>query len=56
MNAAVEAMGGDHSPEIVVQGAVGAVSEFGKALIPGPPHGHISFHYCEDKAGSPFLL
>jgi fatty acid/phospholipid biosynthesis enzyme len=32
MNLAVDAMGGDHAPEMVVQGAVDAVSEFGKAL------------------------
>ncbi|MBU0990021.1 MAG: phosphate--acyl-ACP acyltransferase, partial [Proteobacteria bacterium] len=29
MNVAVDAMGGDHAPEVVVQGAVEAASEFG---------------------------
>ena len=61
MNVAVDAMGGDHAPEMVVQGAVEAVSEFGiditlvghekkiaKALDARPAHGHISFHHCED--------
>jgi len=61
MNVAVDAMGGDHAPEMVVQGAMEAVSEFGiditlvghekkvaKALDTRPTHGHISFHHCED--------
>lgn len=61
MNVAVDAMGGDHAPEMVVQGAVEAVSEFGiditlvghekiitRALNTRPAHGHISFHHCED--------
>ena len=61
MNVAVDAMGGDHAPEMVVQGAVDAVSEFGiditlvghekkvaEALDTRPAHGHISFHHCED--------
>ena len=61
MNVAVDAMGGDHAPEMVVQGAMEAVSEFGiditlvghekkvaKALDTCPAHGHISFHHCED--------
>ena len=61
MNVAVDAMGGDHAPEMVVQGAVEAVSELGiditlvghekkiaKALDTRPAHGHISFHHCED--------
>jgi len=61
MNVAVDAMGGDHAPEMVVQGAVEAVSELGidiilvghekkiaKALNTRPAHGHISFHHCED--------
>jgi len=57
----VDAMGGDHAPEMVVQGAVEAVSELGiditlvghekivaKALNTRPAHGHISFRHCED--------
>ncbi|MBW1868180.1 MAG: hypothetical protein JRI73_02550 [Deltaproteobacteria bacterium] len=61
MNLAVDAMGGDQAPEMVVQGAVDAVSEFGiditlvghqkkiaQALDTRPAHGHISFHHCED--------
>lgn len=61
MNVAVDAMGGDHASEMVVQGAVEAVSEFGiditlvghekvltGALDTRPAHGHISFHHCED--------
>jgi len=61
MNVAVDAMGGDHAPEMVVQGAVEAVSELGinitlvgdekivtRALNSRPAHGHISFHHCED--------
>jgi len=61
MNVAVDAMGGDHAPEMVVQGAVEAVSELGiditlvghekiltRALNTRPAHGHISFHHCED--------
>ena len=61
MNVAVDAMGGDHAPEMVVQGAVEAVSELGiditlvgdEKIITGalnsrPAHGHISFHHCED--------
>jgi len=61
MNVAVDAMGGDHAPEMVVQGAVEAVSELGiditlvgnertvtRVLKTRPTHGHISFHHCED--------
>jgi len=61
MNVAVDAMGGDHAPEVVVQGAVDAVSELGIGIIlvgnerrvatalNGHPVGnHISFHHCED--------
>ena len=61
MNVAVDAMGGDNAPEVVVEGAVGAVSELG---IPVTLVGHreilgkildaykasdlISVHHCED--------
>jgi len=61
MNVAVDAMGGDHAPELVVQGSVEAVSELGiniilvghekrvsKALRAYPPQDHISFQHCED--------
>ncbi len=61
MNVAVDAMGGDHAPEMVVQGALEAVSELGiditlvgnertvtRVLKTRPAHGHISFHHCED--------
>jgi len=61
MNVAVDAMGGDHAPELVVQGAVDAVSELGiniilvgherrmaKALSGYPLQDRISFHHCED--------
>lgn len=61
MNVAVDAMGGDHAPEMVVQGALEAVSELGiditlvgnertvtRVLKTRPTHGHISFHHCED--------
>ncbi|RLB15758.1 MAG: phosphate--acyl-ACP acyltransferase, partial [Deltaproteobacteria bacterium] len=33
MYVAVDAMGGDHAPEVVVQGAVEAVTEFGVSVI-----------------------
>jgi phosphate acyltransferase len=64
MNVAVDAMGGDHAPELVVQGAVDAVSELGiniilvghkkrmmEALNGHPADKHISFHHCEDVVG-----
>jgi len=64
MNVAVDAMGGDNAPGMVVQGAVEAVSEFGidvtlvgheetvtNALNTPLTHDHISFHHCEDVVG-----
>jgi glycerol-3-phosphate acyltransferase PlsX len=70
MNVAVDAMGGDYAPELVVQGAVDAVAELGvhiilvgnekrvaAALNGRPTGGRISFHHCEDVVGmeeSPF--
>lgn len=61
MNIAVDAMGGDHAPELVVQGAVDAVSELGihiilvgdKRRIIQAFNGHpmdrrISLHHCEE--------
>jgi phosphate acyltransferase len=61
MNVAVDAMGGDHAPELVVQGALDAVAELGihiilvghekrvaEALNGHPVDSHISFHHCED--------
>jgi glycerol-3-phosphate acyltransferase PlsX len=61
MNVAVDAMGGDHAPELVVQGAVDAVAELGiniilvghekrvaEALNGHPTDSHISFHHCEE--------
>ena len=64
MNVAVDAMGGDHAPEMVVQGAVEAVSELGiditlvghekklaKALNTRPANGHILFRHCEEVVG-----
>jgi len=61
MNVAVDAMGGDHAPELVVQGALDAVAELGinvilvghekrvtEALNGHPVGSHISFHHCED--------
>lgn len=61
MNVAVDAMGGDHAPELVVQGALDAVAELGihiilvghekrvaEALNGRPVDSHISFHHCED--------
>ena len=32
MNVAVDAMGGDHAPDVVVQGALQAVSEWGMTI------------------------
>jgi glycerol-3-phosphate acyltransferase PlsX len=61
MNVAVDAMGGDYAPELVVQGAVDAVAELGiniilvghekrvaEALNGHPTGGRISFHHCEE--------
>jgi len=61
MNVAVDAMGGDHAPELVVQGALDAVAELGiniilvghekrvtEALNGHPVDRRISFHHCED--------
>jgi len=33
MKIAVDAMGGDHGPRVVVEGAVAAVREFGASVI-----------------------
>jgi len=64
MNVAVDAMGGDYAPELVVQGAVDAVTELGiniilvghekrvvEALNGHPTDSHISFHHCEEVVG-----
>jgi len=64
MNVAVDAMGGDHAPERVVQGALDAATELGiritlvghekkiaKALNGRPTGGRISLHHCEDVVG-----
>jgi phosphate acyltransferase len=64
MNVAVDAMGGDFAPELVVQGAVDAVAELGisvtlvgheervRAALDGHPTGdHIFFHHCEEVVG-----
>ena len=64
MNVAVDAMGGDHAPALVVQGAVDAVAELGinvilvghenrvaEALNGYPKGRHISFHHCEEVVG-----
>lgn len=61
MNVAVDAMGGDHAPEVVVQGAVEAASEFGiditlvghekivaKALGAYSRQNHVSLHHCDE--------
>ncbi len=61
MKIAVDAMGGDNAPEVVVQGALEAVSKFGiqvilvghetflKGLIGTPTtDSRISIHHCED--------
>ncbi len=64
MNVAVDAMGGDHAPGLVVQGAVDAVAELGiniilvghrkrvaEALGGRPAGSRISFHHCEEVVG-----
>lgn len=64
MNVAVDAMGGDHAPGLVVQGAVDAVAELGiniilvghrkrvaEALGGHPAGSRISFHHCEEVVG-----
>jgi glycerol-3-phosphate acyltransferase PlsX len=61
MNVAVDAMGGDNAPEVVVEGAVEAVSELGipvtlvghrevlgKILDVHKPSDLLSVHHCED--------
>jgi len=61
MNIAVDAMGGDHAPRVVVLGAVQAASELGigitlvgnrqvlaKELAQHSSADHISIHHCED--------
>ena len=61
MKIAVDAMGGDNAPEVVVQGALEAVSKFGihvilvghEALLEGlvgapTADSRISIHHCED--------
>ncbi len=64
MKIAVDAMGGDEAPEVVVQGALEAVSKFGtnvilvghearlKPLINSrQSDSHISIHHCEEVVG-----
>jgi len=64
MNVAVDAMGGDHAPEWVVQGALDAAVELGihvtlvghekkiaEALNGRPMGGRISLHHCEAVVG-----
>ena len=64
MNVAVDAMGGDHAPGLVVQGALDAVAELGiniilvghrkrvaEALGGRPAGSRISFHHCEEVVG-----
>ena len=64
MKIAVDAMGGDKAPEVVVQGAMEAASKFGihvilvghEALLKGlvdtrKTNGRVSIHHCEDAVG-----
>ena len=61
MNIAVDAMGGDNAPEVVVQGAIGVANEPGiRVTLVGdeevlrdllsfyPPSDHISVYHCQD--------
>ncbi len=64
MKIAVDAMGGDDAPEVVVQGALEAASKFGihvilvghETVLTGlldarAANGHVSIHHCEDVVG-----
>ncbi len=64
MKIAVDAMGGDKAPEVVVQGALEAASKFGihvilvgrEPLLKGligthKTNGYVSIHHCEDAVG-----
>ena len=65
MKIAVDAMGGDQAPKVIVQGAVAAAREYGQPLILvgdesavraelnllNPPSGLIEIHHCTEVAG-----